>query len=81
MYAAFFRAETAEPAAAGGRARSAEAGDGGTPRHPGHRREGHGEAPLCVVLGLTVSAAGILFLFFFPGLPFALARQLAGGAG
>ena len=81
VYAAFFRAETAEPAAAGGPARGAEAGDGGTPRHRGHRREGHGEAPLCVVLALTVSAAGIVFLFFFPDLPFALARQLAGGAG
>ena len=81
VYAAFFRVETAEPAAAGGRAWGAAAGDGGTPRHRGHRREGHGEAPLCVVLALTVSAAGIVFLFFFPDLPFALARQLAGGAG
>ena len=76
VYAAFFRAE---PATAGGPARGAEDGNGGNPRNHGHRREGHGEAPLTVVLALTVSAAGILFLFFFPDLPFALARQLAGG--
>ncbi len=81
VYAAFFRDETAAPAPAGGPARGAEAGDGGTPRHHGHRGEEHGEAPLTVVLALTVSAAGILFLFFFPDLPFALARQLAGGTG
>ena len=76
VYAAFFRAE---PATAGGPARGAEVGNGGNPRNHGHRREGHGEAPLTVVLALTVSAAGILLLFFFPDLPFALAHQLAGG--
>ncbi|MDP6572567.1 MAG: monovalent cation/H+ antiporter subunit D family protein [Rhodospirillales bacterium] len=81
VYAAFFRAAPAEPATAGGPALGAEVGNGGLPRNHGHRREGHGEAPLTVVLALTVSAAGILFLFFFPDLPFALARQLAGVAG
>ena len=81
VYAAFFRTAPAKPASAGVPARDAEVGNGGNPRNHGHRREGHGEAPLTVVLALTVSAAGILLLFFFPDLPFALARQLAGGVG
>ncbi len=36
----------------------------------------HGEAPLAMVIALTVTAAGTLALFFFPEMPLALARQL-----
>ena len=36
----------------------------------------HGEAPLFIVLALTVTAAGTLGLFFYPDIPLALARQL-----
>jgi multicomponent Na+:H+ antiporter subunit D len=36
----------------------------------------HGEAPLFVVVALTLTAAGTLALFFFPDVPLALARQL-----
>ncbi len=36
----------------------------------------HGEAPLPIVIALTVTAAGTLALFFFPDVPLALARQL-----
>jgi multicomponent Na+:H+ antiporter subunit D len=38
----------------------------------------HGEAPLPMVVALTVTAAATVALFFFPGLPLALARDLAG---
>jgi multicomponent Na+:H+ antiporter subunit D len=36
----------------------------------------HGEAPLFIVIALTVTAAGTLGLFFYPDIPLALARQL-----
>ena len=36
----------------------------------------HGEAPLPMVIALTLTAAGTLALFFFPDVPLALARQL-----
>ncbi|PKO94618.1 MAG: cation:proton antiporter [Betaproteobacteria bacterium HGW-Betaproteobacteria-10] len=36
----------------------------------------HGEAPLPIVLALTLTAAGTLALFFFPDVPLALAQQL-----
>lgn len=40
----------------------------------------HGEAPWPMVLALVATAAGTVLLFFAPGLPLALARQmLAGG--
>lgn len=39
----------------------------------------HGEAPWPMVLALTMTAAGTLILFFYPGVPLSLARQLAGG--
>lgn len=42
---------------------------------PGHR---HGEAPWPIVTALVVTALGTLALFLAPGLPLALARQLAG---
>jgi multicomponent Na+:H+ antiporter subunit D len=38
----------------------------------------HGEAPLAMVLALTVTAAGTVLLFFLPDVPLALARQLLG---
>ncbi|MDO9225692.1 MAG: proton-conducting transporter membrane subunit [Pseudomonadota bacterium] len=36
----------------------------------------HGEAPLAIVLALSVTAAGTLALFFFPDIPLTLAQQL-----
>ena len=38
----------------------------------------HGEAPWPIVLALVATAAGTVLLFLLPGLPLALARQLAG---
>lgn len=40
--------------------------------------EAHGEAPLPMVIALTVTAAGTIALFFLPELPLALARSVAG---
>ena len=40
--------------------------------------DAHGEAPLAVVLAITVTAAGTVALFFFPDLPLELALQAAG---
>ena len=40
----------------------------------------HAEAPLTVLLAITVTAAGTVVLFFFPDLPLELALQLAGGS-
>jgi multicomponent Na+:H+ antiporter subunit D len=36
----------------------------------------HGEAPLAIVIALSITAAGTLALFFFPDVPLALAQQL-----
>jgi multicomponent Na+:H+ antiporter subunit D len=36
----------------------------------------HGEAPLPMVIALSITAAATVFLFFFPDLPLALARQM-----
>ncbi len=36
----------------------------------------HGEAPLLMVIALTATAAGTVLLFFFPGVPLELARQM-----
>lgn len=36
----------------------------------------HGEAPLPIVVALSITAAGTIALFFFPDVPLALARQL-----
>jgi multicomponent Na+:H+ antiporter subunit D len=44
-------------------------------RDAGH---GHGEAPWPIVAALVATAAGTVLLFLLPGLPLALARQLAG---
>ena len=40
--------------------------------------ESHGEAPAPMVIALSISAAGTLLLFFFPGEVLALAQALAG---
>jgi multicomponent Na+:H+ antiporter subunit D len=49
--------------------------------NPEHEhKEVHGEAPLAVVLAITVTAAGTVALFFFPDLPLELALQSAGGS-
>ncbi len=47
---------------------------------PDRGGEVHGEAPFPSVLALTVTAAGTVVFFFFPGLPLELAHQLVGGA-
>ncbi|MEJ2576553.1 MAG: monovalent cation/H+ antiporter subunit D family protein [Gammaproteobacteria bacterium] len=39
----------------------------------------HGEAPLPIVAALTATAALTLLLFFLPGVPLELARQMVGG--
>jgi multicomponent Na+:H+ antiporter subunit D len=39
----------------------------------------HGEAPLPMVIALTLTAAGTLALFFRPDVPLALAQQMLGG--
>lgn len=67
VYMAFFQAgEPAAPAYVGG-------GD------DHHDRHDHGEAPLPMVLALTLTAALTVLLFFFPDVPLALARALVGG--
>ena len=40
--------------------------------------EPHGEAPLPIVIALTLTAALTVGLFFVPDLPLALARSVAG---
>jgi len=50
---------------------------GGNPGH-GNTIE-HGEAPLPIVLAVTVTATGTVSLFWFPDLILALAEQLTGG--
>jgi len=41
----------------------------------------HGEAPLAIVIALTITAGGTIVLFFLPGLPVALARSMVGLGG
>jgi len=41
-------------------------------------RDAQGEAPLALVLAITVTATGTVVLFFFPDLPLGLVSQLAG---
>jgi len=43
-------------------------------------KEAHGEAPLMLLLAITVTATGTVALFFFPDLPLGLALQLAGAS-
>jgi multicomponent Na+:H+ antiporter subunit D len=42
--------------------------------------EEHGEAPLPIVLAVSVTALGTVLLFFLPQLPLELARDMIGGA-
>lgn len=42
------------------------------------KKHAHGEAPLPIVIALTATAAGTLAMFFFPEVPLALAKLLAG---
>jgi multicomponent Na+:H+ antiporter subunit D len=44
------------------------------------RHHDHGEAPLPIVIALTITAAGTVVLFFAPGPALDLARQLMGAA-
>jgi len=48
------------------------------PAHAGGHHSPHGEAPLTMVIALSVSAAGTVALFFFPEALLVLSRQLAG---
>lgn len=48
-------------------------------RRPAEAGYPHGEAPLTMLIAISVTAAGTLALFFFPQLPLQLARDLAGG--
>ncbi|MFN7087037.1 MAG: monovalent cation/H+ antiporter subunit D family protein [Burkholderiales bacterium] len=45
---------------------------------PAGERHAHGEAPWPMVAALVLTALGTIALFFFPEVPLALARQLAG---
>ena len=45
----------------------------------GHQ-DTHGEAPLAILLAITVTALGTMVLFFFPDLPLELVLQLAGAS-
>jgi len=45
---------------------------------PSPAGETHGEAPLPMVIALTATAAGTMALFFYPAIPLALARSVAG---
>lgn len=68
IYMAFFQKEEAEaPAYVGG------GGDD-------HAAHDHGEAPWPIVVALTLTASLTVLLFFFPGVPLALAKALVGGA-
>ncbi len=46
---------------------------------PGDAGAVHGEAPLPMVLALSITAGGTLAMFFWPDVPLALARQMLGG--
>jgi len=41
-------------------------------------KDTHGEAPVAILLAITVTALGTIVLFFFPDLPLDLVLQLAG---
>jgi len=43
-------------------------------------KEAHGEAPIMLLLAITVTATGTVLLFFFPDLPLGLVLQLAGAS-
>jgi multicomponent Na+:H+ antiporter subunit D len=48
------------------------------PPQDAHGHAPHGESPLPIVLALSMTAAGAVLLFFFPGLPLALAQMMIG---
>ena len=45
----------------------------------GHEHAAHGEAPLPIVLALSTTALFTLLIFFFPGVPLMLVKQMVGG--
>ena len=50
-----------------------------SPEKPGPDHTTHGEAPIPMVAGLTVSAGMTVLLFLFPAIPLELAQQLISG--
>lgn len=48
------------------------------PLSPEAEAHPHGEAPVAIVIALTVTAAGTVLLFFLPDLPLGLARAMVG---
>ncbi len=72
MYRAFFRKEAEQPA------HSAGVGADHAAAHDHHHAHDHGEAPLPAVAALVLTAAATVLLFFFPGLPLALAESIVG---
>ena len=67
VYRAFFVAPAAE-------ARGGAGGDA----HGHEHGNAHGEAPLPMVVALTLTAAATVLLFFLPDVPLQLARQVLG---
>jgi len=65
VYAAYFRPEAPRPQSVGAAAHSDIKYD-------------HGEAPWTMVVAISITAAGTVLLFLFPGVPLALARAVAG---
>jgi multicomponent Na+:H+ antiporter subunit D len=70
VFRAFFVAEAAGKAHAVGA--DVVAGHGSA------ANDGHGEAPLPIVIALTCTAAATLVLFFFPDVPWTLGKQMMG---
>jgi multicomponent Na+:H+ antiporter subunit D len=70
VYRAFFRKDPTKKALA--------ATAKGIDKHHAPRVE-HGEAPVFIVIALTITAAGTVALFLFPDIPLGLARQLTEG--
>ncbi len=49
------------------------------PEDNGHGLAEHGEAPLPIVLALSITALFTLLIFFFPDIPLSLVQQMVGG--
>ena len=49
--------------------------------HAGQPDRPHGEAPLPIVIALSITASATVLLFFMPGVPVALARLMLGTGG
>jgi len=71
VYNAFFRPPDPEP--------SGHPGEQGAVDNKKDHDE-HGEAPLPIVIALTVTAAGTVLMFFLPQVPLELAQQMMGAA-